>query len=431
MSLALKFLETRTWAILDEYLQLMAVIADRDMDAQVGIVEAIEKRFGSHIAGTREATVRNGIGVIPVAGPMFRYANFFTEISGATSFERLAVDIGTAMENDEVVHLILDVNSPGGEVDGAAETAELIASYRGIKPITAFISHLGASAGYWIASAADEVIVSETSMVGSIGAVIGVTSYAEADKKRGIQRMEFVSSQSPDKRVDPFSDDEGEQARANTVLQGLVDKMAGVFIEKVAGYRDMTEEAIMATKGGILIGADAVEAGLADSIGTLEGLIDSLGGSTTAAPALMSFAAGELTTQEGAATMDKESTPAAEAPVINRAFLDAHHGDLVAEIKGEGATEERDRVLGIHALEAEGFEELKTKLMEDPKGTRGEAAAQILNAKGEQERRRREAVVEGLEADEQELENVSASTIPDEDLDEEGAAVAAVLAHAR
>ncbi len=433
MSLALKFIETRTWAILDEYLELMGAIVERDLDSQAGIAEAIEKRFGTHLVGTKETTVREGVAIIPIAGPLFRYASFFSEISGATSYERLAVDIGNAMENSEVVQVVFDVNSPGGEVDGAAETAELIASYRGHKPMTSYISHLGASGGYWLAAAADRVIVAETAMVGSIGAVLGVVDRSKQDEKRGIKRMQFVSAQSPDKRVDPFSDDQGEQDRARVILQGLVDKLGAVFVEKVAGYRGMSAEEVMGTKGGLVIGSDAVAAGLADGVGTLEGIIEELtGASEDARPTALSFAAARLATHTEEANMDgKESTEAAKAPVIDRAFLEANHADLLAEIRTEVATEERKRVMAIHTLEAAGFEELKAKLMEDPKGTRGEAAAQILEAKGEQERRRKEVVADELDADEGDVKDLSASSLPGEEAKEEDAAVAAVLAQAK
>jgi ClpP class serine protease len=434
MSLALKFIETRTWAILDEYLELMGAIVERDLDNQAGIVEAIEKRFGTHLAGTRETTVRDGVAIIPITGPLFRYASFFTDISGATSFERLAVDIGNAMDSPEVAHVIFDVNSPGGEVDGAAETAELIASFRGHKPMTSYISHLGASAGYWLAAAADEVLVAETAMVGSIGAVLGVVDRSARDEKQGIKRMEFVSAQSPDKRVDPFSDDQGEKDRARAILQGLVDKMGAVFVEKVAGYRGMSAEAVIETKGGLLIGSDAVAAGLADGVGTLEGIIDALtGASAESRPKSLSFAAKtKLDTHMEDAIMDvKEVTEAAKAPEINRAFLEANHPELVFEFVTEGAAVERDRILAIHTLEAHGFEELKTKLMQDPSGTRGEAAAQILEAKGAQERRRAEAVSDELDADEGDVVGVSSSSLPGEEANEEDAAAAAVLSYAK
>jgi signal peptide peptidase SppA len=431
MTLSLQYIGTRKWAILGEYLSLMAAIADRDVDTQKFWGELIEREFGGPVAGTREGRVRNGVGILPITGPMFRYANLFTAISGATSYEQVAVEIGAMMANPEVRHLILDVNSPGGEVDGAAELADLIYSYRGEKPMTSYISHLGASAGYWVASAADEVVANETSMLGSIGAVIGVTDYSKMDEAEGIRRMEFVSAQSPNKRVDPFSEDKGEAERAKAVLQGLVDRLGAVFIEKVSAYRGMSEEAVMATKGGLLIGTDAVEAGLADRVGTLEGLIEEFSGAGESAGSVpMSFSAGGLRPHEEVATMDgttQTSTPAAEAPEITRAYLEANHSDILEEVRSDAASEERDRILGIHAVDAAGFDELKRKMMEDPNATIGDAALAILGAKGEREKRRAQAVADGMEQDEGDLADVGSATLPGQEEETEEALAASVI----
>lgn len=435
MSLSLRYVASRQWAILEEYLSLMTAIADRDLDTQQVAVQAIEREFGQPIPGTQEASLRGNIAIIPIAGPMFRYANLFTQISGAMSYERLATDIGTVMSDPTVERVIFDVNSPGGEVDGAAEVADLIASFRGVKPITSYISHLGASAGYWLAAAADEVVVHDTSIVGSIGAVLSLVDYSKQDEERGIQRMELVSSQSPDKRVDPFSEDKGEAERAKLILQGLVDRLGAVFIEKVSGFRGISDEEIMATKGGLLIGSDAVEAGLADRVGTLEGLIEQFSGADTDIGTVhMSLAAeASSTTTMGEASMEgsTQTNPAAEAPEITReealAYLRAEHPDVIAEIMAQGATEERDRVLGIYGLEASGFEPLRDELMADPTITKGEAALKILSAKGEAEKRRAQAVADGLEADEGDLEGVSSASLPETEEDTEEALAASVV----
>ena len=434
MSLALNFIETRTWAILDEYLELMGSIAERNLDHRDTVMEAIEKRWGSPIPGTMEATVRDGVAIIPIAGPMFRYANLFTAISGATSYERLAIDIGAAMDDPAVERVVFEVNSPGGEVDGASELAELIASYRGVKPMTSFVSHLGTSAAYWVASAADEIVVANTAMLGSIGAVLGVVDRSAQDQKRGIKRMEFVSSVSPDKRVDPFSDDAGEAERGRTKLQGLVDRLGAVFVEMVASYRGVDEGEITRHRGGILVGQDAVNAGLADGVGTLEGLIERFSGRASGPSAeTMSLAADGLDFQTGVGDMKEvQEVGATEAPVIDRDFLDANHPELVQAIRTEGADAERGRILKIHAISAPGFEELKSELMADPQATSGHAAERILTAQSEQESRRAKAAQDALDADEGDVEELSAATLPSsQEGDSEDQLAASILGHMR
>jgi signal peptide peptidase SppA len=377
---------------------------------------------------------------------MFRYANLLSEISGATSYEQLAADISSVMERDEVEHVILDINSPGGEVDGMSETAALIASYRGTKPITAFISHLGASGGYGLASGADRIIAADMAIVGSIGVVAGVSDYRKADEKRGVQRLEFVSSQTPLKRVDVFADDSDERAKARAVVQKRVDSLAQVFIDNTARYRGVKSEMIAATSGALFVGREAVEVRLVDSLGTLESLVSSINAGDKAGRSTL-VALGGITSQEDRmiekGEKDKE-TPA--APAITRAYLDAHHPELVAAIRDEGhkagltegtekgriegATSERERVLGIQAIEAKGHDELKLKLMNDPKVTRGDAALQILQAKGQAESKQREAVKDGLTDDEKVVAGVKSDLAKDGAEGEEEAVAQAVLKHA-
>lgn len=418
MTLAQNFIESRQWAILENYLQLMAAIADRDIVSRDAFLQAIEKEWGPPLNGTAETTVRDGIAIIPVAGPMFRYANMFTNISGATSYERLAADIGTAMRDPDVRRVIYDINTPGGETDGASETADLIYGFRGTKPQTAFVSNLGASAGYLLASAADEVMVSKMSMVGSIGAVLGVTDRTKMDEERGIRRMEFVSSVSPDKRVNPFSDDADEAAKAKATMQALVDRMGEVFVESVASYRGMKEEEITRARGGILIGPDAVDAGLADGVWTLEGLIKlystSTGTSYVSGQSMgLAASAGGLDHTKEVPSMAGESEGKEVVEVqIDLAYLTSKHPELVAEIGKAAASKERDRILKIHALDAAGFDAVKLEKMQDPKATAGDAAEAILYAKGEQEKLRKHAVENSLNADEGDVAELGAADLP-------------------
>lgn len=422
-----KYIDTVQWAMLEEYLELIAAITERDAELQSDAAEAIERRFGSFVDGTREATVRGNVGILPVTGPLFRYANLFTAMSGATSFERLAIDFGALEEDPRVDKIIMEVNSPGGEVDGSAEMAELIRSAS--KPTVAYISHLGASAGLWIASAADQVYAAPTALVGSVGVV---SRLRRVQPRAGVEELEIVSSMTPKKRMDAFAeDDEGRAARAE--IQRRVDDMALVFIESVARYRGMDASAVMETEGGVFVGQRAVDVGFVDGITTLEGLIQSLQGSEQGSSGPVLFSAGLPGT---------DHSQEAEME-ITRAYLEENHPDLVAAIREEGAAEaresgyqdgaaaERDRILGIMEIPAAGFEELQQELMADPAISRGEAALRILDAKGAQEERRKQAAKDDLVADEEGLEEVKVQTGEFTEEAEQDAAIADVLHHVK
>ena len=148
------------WAMTQPVLQTLLTVAERSVDESL---EAIEARIGQPLDNTQQTTVRDGVAIIPVIGPCFRYANLLTRISGATSYGVLAQDITTALDNPEIHHLILMMDSPGGEVNGCAELAQLIFEAKQTKPITAYVSGDAASGAYWMASACSEIVVSQTS----------------------------------------------------------------------------------------------------------------------------------------------------------------------------------------------------------------------------------------------------------------------------
>ena len=201
------------WAITETAMQTILSVAARENESP----EAVASKLGRELQNTYNATEREGVAILPVTGPLFRYANIFTSISGATSYELIAKDFRIALDNPQIKAIILDIDSPGGEVNGVSELSSMIYEARGKKPILAYASGDAASGAYWIASAADEIVVSETSALGSIG-VVGMYR-ADDDNKT----IEIVSSQSPHKRLD-VSSDEGRLR-----LQTRIDSMADVF----------------------------------------------------------------------------------------------------------------------------------------------------------------------------------------------------------
>ncbi len=259
---SIETLLTIPWAIRLEWATQMLTIARRD-----GLTpEAVAAELGQPLNNTRTVTVREGVATIPVSGPMFRYANIFADVSGATSYEALATDLRVALDDPSVSAILLAVDSPGGEVFGASELSDLIFNARATKPIVAHVSGFGASAAYWIASAADDVVTSSTGILGSLGVCMSVNAPGEDPDLFGDREIEFISSQSPDKHLDPTSKAGREQHQA------IVDKLAGVFLADAARNRGVTEATVHEGfgKGGTFVGADAVAAGLADRVATFE-----------------------------------------------------------------------------------------------------------------------------------------------------------------
>jgi ClpP class serine protease len=260
------------WSITSEALDAMLSIASRediDPDSLAHIMhgpKSLALRDGRRRDDSERTQMLGGVARIVIDGPIYRYADYFTKYSGGVTTESLARDFQTALDDPAVAAIALIIDSPGGEATGINELADTIYAARGKKPIGAYIEGYGASAAYWIASAADIVTVDESALVGSIGTVMGVLDPG----KRIKMTIDFVSTQSPKKRVDPTTED------GRMYLQSLVDDMTEVFIAKVMRNRSMTRAEVLAIEGGMRIGQHAVSAGLADSLGAEDRLIRDL-----------------------------------------------------------------------------------------------------------------------------------------------------------
>lgn len=391
------------WAIEESALKAILEIAARENRD----IEALEAERGEPLRNARSVTVRDGVAVVPVVGPLFRRANLFTMISGATSFDILARDLTTALTDSQVRAVLLSIDSPGGTVNGTNEFAKMVrrAVTEGDKPVIAYVGGQGASAAYWIASAAGQIFADETAELGSIGVVAGLL------KSKDPRVIEFVSSQSPRKRPDPESDEGRVQ------LQGLVDGLAQIFIDTVAANRGTDPERVASEfgQGGVLLGAEAVRVGMADGIATEEQIISRLAGgdiaagvgrrffstslegimttNTPAAPAAVTAATIAAQYPEVAASLRAEGEKAGReaAETAAKSQIDAAR----AEGRAEGATAERERILGIQAAAFKGQDDLVTKAIED--GMDVGAAALAFNA---DEKQKGERHLSKLAADE-------------------------------
>lgn len=346
-------IKSMPWAIDQAVLGQILEIAERENEAP----QAVAAKLGRPLENAYDVEYRDGVAILPVAGPLFRYANLFTMVSGATSYDMLARDFAAAMANPQVKSILLNIDSPGGEANGVSEFADMIHAARGTKPIMAYVGGQASSAAYWIASAADEIVMDETAIAGSIGAVMSVQDTREADAKAGKKRYDIVSSQSPDKRLDPTTDD----GRAK--LQVLLDSLADVFIDKVARNRGVSRDTVLSDfgKGGVFVGQAAVAAGLADRLGSFEAVVAELqrgkqGQATTNRTARAGGDNQEI-------KMENPAQPAADTKpeAITAASIAASHPEVADALRAEGrtgaeeagrtagATAERERIRGILA----------------------------------------------------------------------------------
>lgn len=335
MPRAFELAASRSWLMLPDALDNLMAIADRQ-----GEPEALEARIGKPLENARSVTVRDGIAVIPVTGPIMRYANLFTRISGATSTQELATDLQVALDDPKIKGIVLNMDSPGGEASGINELADMIYAARERKPIKAYGGGYVASGAYWLASAAGELVIDDTALVGSIGVV---TEVLIRDAKEGEKRYTITSQNAPNKRPD-LSTEEGR-----AVLSKTIDSMSGVFVAKVARNLGVDVERIpeMGDHGGLRVGAEAVDAGLAHRLGSLEGLITEMA-KAAATPRKLT-----MTTVKTTAELQAALAAGTDPNTIQIAAPEAVDEKAIT---AAAVAAERDRVKGIQALAATGFE---------------------------------------------------------------------------
>lgn len=348
---------SQPWAIEPQALETVLAVANG-----LGDPEALQAKLGRPLDNTRKVVMRDGVAVIPVTGPIFRYANLFTEISGATSTGVLARDIQSALDNDYVRAIVLEFDSPGGHVAGINELAKLIHAGSKRKRIVAYGDSAVASGAYWLAAAAGEIVIDETAHLGSIGVVASYQDTRKRDEKADVLTVDIVSSQSPDKRIDPNTDE------GRSKLQVTLDRLADVFVAAVADFRKTTPDKVLSDfgRGGVLIGEHAIKAGMADRIGSLESVIAELAGSASAPGMRKKTMSGSNNNQVTVSTTEDLRKALAAGHSADQISI-ASNDTAVTAARAEGestgraaATEdavkaERKRVLDIQALSRDGF----------------------------------------------------------------------------
>lgn len=201
------------------------------------------------------------IAVIPIYGVIDRHPQ-----SLGTSTERIGAMVDQAMARSDIEGILFDVDSPGGTVGGTPELAAKIFAARGKKPMLALANGLMASAAYWIGSAADEVWVTPSGDVGSIGVYTVHEDWSESLKQDGVKvtPISYGKYKLEGAPWEPLSDEARER------LQARVDAAGTWFTKDVAAHRGDTPAAVRAGygQGRVLSAKEAVTEKLADKVGT-------------------------------------------------------------------------------------------------------------------------------------------------------------------
>jgi signal peptide peptidase SppA len=245
---------------------ILSVIGPRLGLAMSDDSQALIKHLASQASPVNPTALTSNIAVISVSGTLVRRAAAVDAASGLTSYAAISAQLAQAVRDPAVNAILLDIDSPGGEAGGAFDLADQIIAARQSKPIWAVANDDAFSAAYAIASAASRVYVTRTGGVGSVGVIALHVDQSQRDAMSGLR---YTAVYAGDRKNDmsphaPLSTD------AAQALQTEVDRLYGLFVSTVAANRNLSAQDVQDTEAGLYFAKDAIDAGLADVVGTLD-----------------------------------------------------------------------------------------------------------------------------------------------------------------
>ncbi|BEV44691.1 S49 family peptidase [Afipia carboxidovorans] len=281
------------------------------------------------------SVTKEGVGIITITGSLVNRGAWIGAKSGLTSYEGIQHQLKSARDDAAVKSIILDIHSPGGEAVGAFETAAIVREVASKKKVVAVVNGMAASAAYAIPSGATEIVTTETGVSGSIGVVLLHADFSRKLDHDGITpTLIHAGAHKVDgNSLEPLTD------AVKSDLQAEVDAFYETFLATVAKGRGgrLSVAAARKTEARTFIGKAAVDAGLADRVGSFESVL-----------AELSRAGGRNLVHERKTSMDTNDKPAAEAP---KGISKADHDTAVSAARAEGVKSERERFKAVMGSE--------------------------------------------------------------------------------
>lgn len=258
-------------AVLPEKAEMaMAALAERLGIARIGAgagaaeVNLLIEPAGGPAPARRGYDVVAGVAVIEVHGLLVQRLGTLRPWCGMTGYDGIRENLLTALADPEVRGIVLDLDSPGGEVAGCFDLVDTIAAARGLKPVWGICAEGAYSAAYAIASACDRITLPRTGGVGSVGVITMLVDWSRALAESGIA-VHFVT----------FGARKAEESRAEVQgvseellgrIQAEIDRVGEIFVATVARNRGLDPAAVRAQEAACFSGEAGVAQGLADAV---------------------------------------------------------------------------------------------------------------------------------------------------------------------
>ncbi|HFZ6065423.1 TPA: S49 family peptidase [Escherichia coli] len=323
--------------------------------------------------------VERGIAVLPVTGTLVHKLGYINPVSGMSGYDGIAKRLQQAIADPDVKGGLLDIDSPGGEVAGAFDTADLIARAREQKPVWALASDTACSAAYLLASACSRRLITQTGTVGSIGVLMAHRCVEKALEIAGVDvTLIYAGAHKVD--GNPYSqlpDDVRDE------FQLSINSTREQFAQKVSDYTGLKKSRVLATEAAVFTGADAIKSGLADQLVNYADAIAVMADALK--PKMERFMPGTETTAETTTTEQTADTSTVAPVVLN-----------TEQIRTDAASGELARVMAIiNCPEAVG-REAQAKALAGVPGMTVEQAQVVLAAAPQTAQARTETALDTL-----------------------------------
>lgn len=332
-------------------------------------------------AGRGFYRVVQDVAVIDIIGTLVNRGAWVGSNSGEVSYEGIEAQIETALADPDITAIVLDIDSPGGEAAGMFGLAEVVRRANTRKPVVALVNDMAASAAYGIASQAERILVSPTSITGSIGVVLVHLDRSGELEAKGIKPT-LIHAGAHKVDGNPFAP-LPDAVRAD--LEGEVQKYYSIFVDLVAAGRGerLSAAAARATEARTFLGDEAIARGLADAAGSFNDAVNLARSLSAARNERAEPAGGHMTEQTGAPVAENTGISQADHEAAVTAAREDGFNSGREEGLAAGATAERARILGIEKIAMAGHEDLAATLKADGTTTPEQAAMKFLEAEAE------------------------------------------------
>ncbi len=289
-----------------------------------------------------------GVAIIPVIGTLVQRSSWMDAASGMTGYPVIKSKLDSALQDPEVKAILLDVDSGGGEANGAFDLADHIYNARSVKPIWAIANEAAYSAAFAIASSAEKLFMPRTAGVGSVGVIAMHVDQSARNEKAGLTYTAIIAG---DKKA-AFSSMAplGDVARSD--MQDEVNRLYGIFAETAARNLGIDVETVLGTQAGLLNPDQAIAIGFAHGIATFDQTLAQLEATVSKKPDQIFSTTARQAVNRKEALMDQPQAQASasgnadQTAAIEQTRTEAHASGLSEGIL-TGANQERTRIKSI------------------------------------------------------------------------------------